>query len=330
MPQAARLTDPLAGTDGVIASNVARTVYINGLPAAFVDSLSNDHAPYGIPHPPHVPNPIVAGSTTVKTEGHWAARQGDPFSCGHVVASGSPDVYIAVSNAATPNTDYKLSLPSIVAKEAENDDDPAEPESTPKEKTDSPLAPVEEDNTPTDPPPLPDTDCANLPDPVPMNYQLTDNYTLKQFVHDLPAIPSYKQRAIPAQMGLTPSEIVCNLQILCREIWEPLKARYPKALITNNLRTGSRIGGGAHGTGQAMDVQFSGLSAREYFEIAQWIKNSLPYDQLLLEYHTKRPRITAWLHISIYNGVGRPARSGSQVMTMMNHRVHTRKLVNLA
>lgn len=331
MPKAARRTD--SAGPATIVSNTARTVFINGLNAAFVSSISDDHAPYGPPHPPHVPNPLVTGAATVITEGHRQSKLGDSLSCGHAMSTGSPNVFVSDSNAATPNTDYTLTLPQITASAAAIDDGQqgsAPPESTPTEKAAAPVKPVEEDQTPTEKPVLDPVDCSGLPDPVPMNYPLTSNHTLRQFVHDLPAIPSYKQRAIPAQMGLTPNQIVCNLQILCREIWEPLKAQYPNAIITNNLRTGSKIGGGAHGTGQAMDVQFKGISARQYFEIAQWVKNNLPYNQLLLEYHTKRPRITAWLHISIYNGVGRPARSGSEIMTMMDHRVYNRRLTNLA
>jgi uncharacterized Zn-binding protein involved in type VI secretion len=93
MPAAARLTDP-DDSDGAIESDVASTVFINGLPAAMLGSLDRDHAPYGPPHPPHVPNPIVSASGTVFIEGRPAARKDDPFNCGHIVAAGSPDVNI--------------------------------------------------------------------------------------------------------------------------------------------------------------------------------------------------------------------------------------------
>lgn len=93
MPAAARLNDPDT-SDGAISSACAGTVNINGLAAAVVGSMDRDHAPYGIPHPPHVPNPIVSGSGTVSIEGKAAARVGDPFNCGHSVASGSPNVTI--------------------------------------------------------------------------------------------------------------------------------------------------------------------------------------------------------------------------------------------
>jgi uncharacterized Zn-binding protein involved in type VI secretion len=94
MPQAARKDDPLADCDGIIESACSSDVFINGIPAATVDSMSSDHSPYGPPHPPHVPNPIKTGSSTVFINGKPAARKDDPFECGHVVASGSSDVNI--------------------------------------------------------------------------------------------------------------------------------------------------------------------------------------------------------------------------------------------
>lgn len=94
MPQAARKDDPLADCDGIIESDCSSDVFINGQPAATVGSMSSDHSPYGPPHAPHVPNPVKVGSGTVFINGRAAARKDDPFECGHVVASGSPDVDI--------------------------------------------------------------------------------------------------------------------------------------------------------------------------------------------------------------------------------------------
>jgi uncharacterized Zn-binding protein involved in type VI secretion len=95
MPAAARLDDPDT-SDGAITSEVCSTVFIDGKPAATVGSMDRDHAPYRPRqlHQPHVPNPIVQGSSTVFWEGKAAARVGDPFQCGHTVASGSPTVDI--------------------------------------------------------------------------------------------------------------------------------------------------------------------------------------------------------------------------------------------
>lgn len=95
--------------------------------------------------------------------------------------------------------------------------------------------------------------------------------------------------------GMKPAQIVANLSALAVNIWEPLKKQYPKAFMTNTFRHGASIGGGQHGTGQAMDVQFRGVHKLEYYDIAVWMAKNLPYDQLLLEY---MPGKTVWIHIS--------------------------------
>ena len=95
--------------------------------------------------------------------------------------------------------------------------------------------------------------------------------------------------------GMTPAQIVANLSALAVNIWEPLKRQYPKAFMTNTFRHGATIGGGQHGTGQAMDVQFRGVNKLEYYDIAVWMAKNLPYDQLLLEYI---PGKTVWVHVS--------------------------------
>lgn len=95
--------------------------------------------------------------------------------------------------------------------------------------------------------------------------------------------------------GMTPSQIVNNLAGLAANIYEPLKRQFPRAFITNSFRHGASIGGGQHGTGQAMDIQVRGLSSNDYINVAEWINKNLPYDQLLLEY---LPNKTVWIHVS--------------------------------
>ena len=90
-------------------------------------------------------------------------------------------------------------------------------------------------------------------------------------------------------------QIVNNLAGLAANIYEPLKRQYPRAFITNSFRHGASIGGGQHGTGQAMDIQVRGLSSNDYINVAEWINKNLPYDQLLLEY---LPNKTVWIHVS--------------------------------
>jgi hypothetical protein len=93
----------------------------------------------------------------------------------------------------------------------------------------------------------------------------------------------------------SPQNVVNNLAALALNVYEPVKAKYPNAFMTNSYRHGASIGGGAHGTGQACDIQFRGVGAYDYYDIAVWMSKNIPYDQLLLEY---LPGKTVWIHVS--------------------------------
>jgi hypothetical protein len=92
-----------------------------------------------------------------------------------------------------------------------------------------------------------------------------------------------------------PQAVVNNLAALALNVYEPIKAKYPNVSITNSYRHGASIGGGQHGTGQALDLQFRGVAAHDYYDIAVWISKNISYDQLLLEY---LPGKTVWIHLS--------------------------------
>ena len=95
--------------------------------------------------------------------------------------------------------------------------------------------------------------------------------------------------------------VVNNLAALALNIYEPIKAKYSNVLMTNSFRHGKVVNGqkvpdpNQHGSGQAMDLQFRGVGAHDYFDIAVWISKNIPHDQLLLEY---LPGKTVWIHIS--------------------------------
>ena len=178
-------------------------------------------------------------------------------------------------------------------------------------------------------------DCTAIHQSFNLNTLITPNVRLKEFIYDLPQIPNHKYTAVPAQMGLRPDDIVCNLGNLCYNVWEPLKTRYPNAIITNALRTGDSIGAGSHGTGQGMDIQFNrsgggSINPNDYFAIAQWIKDNISYDQLILEYTTTSGMLKAWIHCSVYFGTGIQVKPVNRVLTMMNHRMASVGLANLA
>jgi uncharacterized Zn-binding protein involved in type VI secretion len=86
MPAAARLTDPTAHP-GTIAGPGVSTVLIEGLPAAVAAMSQHVCAFPGLP--PHPPNPILKGSSTVTIGGLPAARMGDPCGCGATILAGA-------------------------------------------------------------------------------------------------------------------------------------------------------------------------------------------------------------------------------------------------
>jgi hypothetical protein len=119
--------------------------------------------------------------------------------------------------------------------------------------------------------------------------------TLGQMIKNVTFPRTIAQLAEHSPLVSGPQAVVNNLAGLALNVIEPIKAKYPSMLITNSYRHGASIGGGQHGTGQAADLQFRGVGAHDYFEIAQWINKNIPYDQLLLEY---LPGKTVWIHIS--------------------------------
>ena len=141
---------------------------------------------------------------------------------------------------------------------------------------------------------------------------------------------TFPNHQIQANGGLTAQQIVTNLANWAQNIWEPLKAQFPDAFITNTFREGG--GSSQHGTGQAGDIQFHKLPSSEYLARAHWMQANLPFDQLLLECHTNGSG-ALWIHVSHYSGTGinihaKPA--GNWAATMINDASFTPGLRDLA
>jgi hypothetical protein len=126
-----------------------------------------------------------------------------------------------------------------------------------------------------------------------------------------------EQNKVQSQRGLTKQQIVTNLKGLCCNVLDPIRAKYPNMFVTNAFRIGS--GTSQHETGEAADLQFKGASKAEYYDIALWIRDSVAYDQLILEYKTTGTG-NPWIHVSHKNTGNRPATDVTKVMTFMNHK----------
>lgn len=159
------------------------------------------------------------------------------------------------------------------------------------------------------------------------NIRLSTHFQLGMVSKHALAAPS----AVVAQHGLSVEQIVQNLQLVAQNCLEKIKVKYPDMVVTSGFRSSATQKGvkyGAKGVsqhelGQACDMQFTRASNKQYFAIAQWIKENVPFDQLILEYKstgTKRP----WIHVSF-----KPSGNRKMVLTMYNGATKAHGLVNL-
>lgn len=114
--------------------------------------------------------------------------------------------------------------------------------------------------------------------------------------------------------GLTKSAIVCNLYALATIVLDPIKQAYPTMMVTSGFRTPahSKAINSQHEFGQAADLQFSGMRSEDYIKVAQWIRNNVPFDQLLLEFKSFGSKLP-WIHVSYST-----SRLRQEIRTMWN------------
>jgi uncharacterized Zn-binding protein involved in type VI secretion len=148
------------------------------------------------------------------------------------------------------------------------------------------------DSPPNSVKPLP-TSCQGITDNSPSSLKLSPNFTLGNLTTGC-----VFSHPLVAQHGLSKAEIACNLRALSVNCLEKIAAQYGRSnvLITSGFRRGG--GRSQHERGMAADIQFPGISNDEYWARAQWFKNNLPFDQLILEYHGRSPV----LHVSFDQG----------------------------
>ncbi len=118
---------------------------------------------------------------------------------------------------------------------------------------------------------------------------------------------------VNAQAGLKAEELICNLAHLSQNVLDKLMAQYPGLRVNCGFRAYT-TGKSQHEVGEAADLQWPSIklgSLSKYLEIAHYIKDSLPFDQLILEHGS-----TIWLHVSLK----RTGNNRKQVLTMFNGR----------
>ena len=258
------------------------------------------------------------GSDTLDNHSHPAGtmpRQEPLYNPYNVYANG---VEIALYNAATvPGTFKDTTVPrvtvAVAIQNVDGDDDNtagkveadrflAEGRITAEEhkKITTTVPPKTPGVAPS--PPVPSRTSAAVPGDITFATVLTPNgTTLGTMIKNVSFPRTIQQLADHNSTVSGPQNVVNNLAALALNVYEPIKAKYPNVQITNSFRQGKVEGGqkipdkGQHGSGQAVDLQFRGVPAHSYFDIAVWISKNIPYDQLLLEYKVGQ---TVWIHVS--------------------------------
>ena len=156
---------------------------------------------------------------------------------------------------------------------------------------------------------------------LPGNYNLSPNFTVEMLSNKA----AVTRDPIRGHEKATYGEIIFNLQAIALNVLEPVKKIYPNMFVTSAFRdpgNASNAKTSQHPLGQGVDIQFKGITKKEYFDIATKLAKVLKYDQMILEYcsYANNP----WIHISY------AVKNRSQVLTFHNHKTHSQGLTQLA
>jgi hypothetical protein len=126
--------------------------------------------------------------------------------------------------------------------------------------------------------------------------KLSANFTLSELTKSQTAL----RKGIPNNPNSTQID---NLKALCINVLQPLRSYYDKPVIVSSgyrscelcIAIGSSIDS-QHSKGQAADIEIPGIDNKE---LADYIINNLPFDQIILEFYDGSPD-SGWIHVS-YN-----------------------------
>jgi hypothetical protein len=124
---------------------------------------------------------------------------------------------------------------------------------------------------------------------------LTKNFTLAEMTKS--------ETALRHDMDNTPGEKeIGNLKLLCEKVLQPIRDHYGKGVKVNSgfrhPEVNAKVGGSKtsdHCRGQAADIEIPGVANAE---LAEWIKDNLDFQQLILEFYTPGIPDSGWVHVS--------------------------------
>ena len=123
---------------------------------------------------------------------------------------------------------------------------------------------------------------------------LSRNFTLSELIKS--------DTAIRKGINNNPNaEQIEKLKALCENILQPVRDHFGRVKVTSGFRSPElcqAIGSSSnsqHAKAEAADFECIGV---DNAELADWIKDNLPYDQLIVEYYTPGEPNSGWIHCS--------------------------------
>jgi hypothetical protein len=126
--------------------------------------------------------------------------------------------------------------------------------------------------------------------------QLSKNFTLEEFTKS--------DTATKKGIDNTPQGVhMENLKNLVEKVVQPVREHYGKPVKVNSGYRGAKlneaVGGAAtsqHCNGEACDIEVPGIPNAD---LAAYIRDNLPFDQLILEFYTPGIPDSGWVHVSL-------------------------------
>ena len=139
--------------------------------------------------------------------------------------------------------------------------------------------------------------------------RLSKNFTLTEYTKS--------QTALRQGIDNTPGdEHLEAAKTLFEKVVQPVRDNFGPTVINSGYRgpeLNKAVGGSAtsqHCKGQAVDIEIPGVAN---YDVAEWIKDNLDFDQVILEFYTPGIPDSGWVHVS-YNNAGEQRKS---VLTAM-------------
>ena len=126
--------------------------------------------------------------------------------------------------------------------------------------------------------------------------KLSENFSLQELLKS--------QTALRKGIDNKPADpsIITNLQVLCEKVLQPVRDHYARPVVINSgyrcPKLNKAIGSSSksqHTKGMAADIEIPGLSNKE---LAEYIEENLPFDQLILEFYNGVDPNSGWVHVS--------------------------------